>query len=188
MKLIIGVVVVITAVATWYFIANQQSEKNLQEEIAISSDLLSTALMPETESSGTPFAPEKIDAHLVIDNTLRNVSFCGTSYQVKRITIDGVDVIQRFAEIVSHKAAVQADLLSKGICADFSSFPPSSDSFAVARYDAKWQAINDDTVVVPARYIVSINRFTNLIVNYPSLQIEISGDTEGGTAIFGNLK
>jgi hypothetical protein len=44
----------------------------------------------------------KIDEHLTIDNTLRDVNFCGNTYKVKQIMIDGVDVIQRIAEIATN--------------------------------------------------------------------------------------
>lgn len=43
----------------------------------------------------------KIDEHLTIDNTLRDVNFCGQMYKVKQVLIDGVDVVQRVAEIAT---------------------------------------------------------------------------------------
>ena len=62
---------------------------------------------------GTPFVrpPEpvqatttqagQIDEHLFIDNTLKDVNFCGKIYQAKQIFIDGVDVVQRIAELAT---------------------------------------------------------------------------------------
>lgn len=44
----------------------------------------------------------KIDQHLTIDNTLRGVSFCGKIYQAEQVIIDGVDVVQRIAELATN--------------------------------------------------------------------------------------
>ena len=70
---------------------------------------------------GTPFVrpPEpvqatttqagQIDEHLFIDNTLRDVNFCGKMYRVKQVFIDGVDVVQQVAKLVTK------DLVPKNI-------------------------------------------------------------------------
>lgn len=52
-------------------------------------------IIPDTSPSG------KIDEHLTINNELRDVNFCGKTYKVKQVMIDGVDVVQRVAEIVT---------------------------------------------------------------------------------------
>jgi hypothetical protein len=43
----------------------------------------------------------RTDEHLTIDETLRDVNFCGKIYKVKQIKIDGVDVVQRVAELAT---------------------------------------------------------------------------------------
>ena len=55
---------------------------------------------PKEENLVTNVQSGKIDEHLTIDNTLRDVNFCGKVYQVKQVFIDGVDVVQRIADLV----------------------------------------------------------------------------------------
>lgn len=43
----------------------------------------------------------QVDEHLSIDETLKEVNFCGTTYKVKQVKIDGVDVVQRVAELAT---------------------------------------------------------------------------------------
>ncbi len=63
---------------------------------------------------GTPFVREpqpanptsttqvgQIDEHLFIDNALKDVNFCGKTYRVKQVKINGVDVMQRVADLVT---------------------------------------------------------------------------------------
>jgi len=47
---------------------------------------------------------EKIDEHLTINNELRDVNFCGKTYKVKQVLIDGADVVQRVAELANKDA------------------------------------------------------------------------------------
>lgn len=56
---------------------------------------------PEEKSTATTTQSGKIDEHLTIDNTSRALIFCGVPYQTKQVFIDGVDVIQRVASLVS---------------------------------------------------------------------------------------
>lgn len=49
-----------------------------------------------------------IDEHLTIDPTLREVNFCGNTYNVKQVMIDGVDVVQRIAEIAENNVKVES--------------------------------------------------------------------------------
>lgn len=56
---------------------------------------------PEEKSSATTTQLGKIDEHLTIDNTLRDVNFCGTIYRAKKVFIDGIDVVQRTAKLVT---------------------------------------------------------------------------------------
>ena len=56
---------------------------------------------PEPVSPTTTTQVGQIDEHLFIDNTLRDVNFCGKMYRVKQVKINGVDVVQRVAEIAT---------------------------------------------------------------------------------------
>lgn len=56
---------------------------------------------PESVSSVTTTQVGQIDEHLFIDNTLKEVNFCGKTYRVKQVMIDGVDVVQRIAELAT---------------------------------------------------------------------------------------
>jgi hypothetical protein len=67
---------------------------------------------PEEKSTATTTQIGKIDEHLTIDNTFRDVNFCGTTYKVKKIIIDGVDAVQRIADLVT---ASNLDYM-KGVC------------------------------------------------------------------------
>lgn len=61
----------------------------------------------------------KIDARLTVDNTLKSVSFCGTTFKTRQIIINGVDVGQRIAYLASSDQMgklPEGDSLGKGIC------------------------------------------------------------------------
>lgn len=56
------------------------------------------------ETNPPATAPELsgvIDEHLTINNELRDVNFCGKTYKVKQVLIDGVDVVQRIAKLTT---------------------------------------------------------------------------------------
>jgi len=63
-------------------------------------------------TSANPVQSGKIDEHLTINNTLRDVNFCGNIYRVKQVIIDGVDVVQRIAELATNAQFKQG----KGVC------------------------------------------------------------------------
>jgi hypothetical protein len=58
----------------------------------------------------------KIDEHLTIYNTLREVNFCGEIYKVKQVLIDGVDVVQRVAELATKDLIPEGKGSEKTIC------------------------------------------------------------------------
>jgi hypothetical protein len=62
----------------------------------------------------------QIDEHLFIDNTLKDVNFCGKTYRVKQVIIDGVDVVQRVAELATVGKVTEGATIdiSKNICDD----------------------------------------------------------------------
>lgn len=49
--------------------------------------------------------PARFDEHITIENTLRNMNFCGEIFTAKQIFIDGVDVLQRIAELATTQQA-----------------------------------------------------------------------------------
>lgn len=89
---------------------------------------------PNALSSSLPTSPtaattsvivskaNKIDEHLTIDETLREVNFCGTTYRAKQVFIDGVDVVQRIAQLVTTGQLIREsdkENLSESICSNF---------------------------------------------------------------------
>ncbi|MEY3784352.1 MAG: hypothetical protein RLZZ230_674 [Candidatus Parcubacteria bacterium] len=58
---------------------------------------------PDEPVASTTTQIGKIDEHLTINPTLREVNFCGNTYKVKQVMIDGVDVVQRIAELMPKK-------------------------------------------------------------------------------------
>jgi hypothetical protein len=74
--------------------------KNLLPEQPITEILLVTPLQEKPKAK--VLQSGKIDEHLTIDNTLRDIDICGTTYQVKQIFIDEVDVLQRISELLQN--------------------------------------------------------------------------------------
>lgn len=61
----------------------------------------------------------KIDAHLMIDNTLKNITFCGgPTLKTRQVIINGVDVGQRIAQLASSDAMgkVGNASIGNGVC------------------------------------------------------------------------
>ena len=74
------------------------------------------------EETTSPQPSGKIDEHLTIDNTLRDVNFCGKTYKVKQVFIGGVDVVQRVAELATEslipkdiKDGIYAEEICQGV-------------------------------------------------------------------------
>lgn len=89
-QLCVGVIIIIcTIVYLSENIAPQQNElPQLPAPAAVDTDIFASTLRAR-----------KIDEHLTVDTKLRDVNFCGTTYQSETVIIDGVDVIQRLAEL-----------------------------------------------------------------------------------------
>lgn len=74
---------------------------------------------PVAASSGNVTQSGKIDEHLTINNSPRDINFCGNTYRVKQVFIDGVDVAQRIAELATTKQIVEKGSgreLSEAVC------------------------------------------------------------------------
>ncbi len=89
------------------------SSTTVQSLVELSSATSYTEVA-ETDQSG------KIDDHLVVDNTLKNITFCsGLTLRTRQIFIDGVDVGQRIAQLASSDQmgrAANGDSIGEGVC------------------------------------------------------------------------
>lgn len=99
-----------------------KESKQLAEE---KNDYLSKATLYTEEKETKQFG--KIDEYLTVDNTLVNVTFCKTkTLKTRQIFIDGVDVVQRLAYIISNDLT-QKDFagneFGQGICNAIPSTP-----------------------------------------------------------------
>ena len=105
--MLIGIIVATLALAGFFFIKNSINKKAMEPCRPPRTDCLvldpkaTSYVPPEEEYSATTTPSGQIDEHLFIDNTLREVNFCGKMYQVRQVMIDGVDVMQRVAEILT---------------------------------------------------------------------------------------
>lgn len=112
----------------WEIITRKKTGKMLLSEpcdpVATTTDCskIVDVLPPPTvvaTTSANQIQSGKIDEHLTINNTLRDVDFCGKTYRVKQVIIDGVDVVQRIAELVRDQSFSQntkIKTLSDDIC------------------------------------------------------------------------
>lgn len=68
------------------------------------------------------FSREKINEPLLINNTTREVIFCGRKYMVKQVILDGVDVVQRIAQLAAEKVDINKNSVTLGgiICSSLS--------------------------------------------------------------------
>jgi hypothetical protein len=79
-------------------------------------ELSTASTYPEvasTQQSG------RIDEHLTVNNDLKGVSFCETSFKTRQIMINGVDVGQRIAQLASSDAmgkGANESSIGKGVC------------------------------------------------------------------------
>ncbi|MBI2120092.1 MAG: hypothetical protein HYT94_00530 [Parcubacteria group bacterium] len=181
--LVIGILAV-AAISGGAFFLSEKTKKIPPVETPPTAD---TAPEPEpAELSG------KIDEHLTINNEHRDVNFCGKTYKVKQILIDGVDVVQRVAEIANEfNAGEEQDVLrAKSICGEIeynlvyrvnSGVKLSPNEIEILG-PAVRNDISNSTV-----YILGISRFTNISIDSVS-QIKISTDGEAGSVVLGTLK
>lgn len=97
----LGIIALIVAgVWYWYTVTAQPAD--------------GTVVTNTPPSDTIPIHVPTSDEHLVIDETLRDVNFCGKTYKVKQIKIDGVDVVQRIAELATKD---QSNPAKKEVCA-----------------------------------------------------------------------
>lgn len=130
----------------------------------------------------------KIDAHLTIDNTLKELSFCGTSFKTRQIIINGVDVGQRIAQLASSDQMGKmsnGDSIGQAVC---NSMPHNVDytKGILEMRDVVTPQTNlssnpsDNYLVVIGSMAFAINPVTNEIFNI--------GAYDGTLVSIGNLK
>lgn len=102
--IIIGIVAVAVIFGVYCFVAKNKKISTVETPTVIDTSPVSVPV----EQSG------KIDEHLTINNELRDVNFCGKTYKVKQILIDGVDVVQRVAELAGENKKVSTFPKYKG--------------------------------------------------------------------------
>jgi len=90
----------IASVGWWSSTTNQNvtPTRNYQPSKHVSIKNIPLTVIATT----TPERSGVIDEHLTINNELRDVNFCGKIYKVKQVLIDGVDVVQRVAELATN--------------------------------------------------------------------------------------
>lgn len=199
--MLIGIIIV--AVLVVFFLVKTPVDKNAPQPCATntSTDCLkktpigtSYYVPPKEESSATTTQSGKIDEHLKIDNTLRDVNFCGKMYKVKQVMIDGVDVVQRIAEIANDKYSKgreQDVLQANAICGNIefsitrqnnTSQTPTLNELKI--YGPSIQNTSSEKII----YLFGIGGVLGFNIDYPSFQIKISKAEEGETTIIGTLK
>jgi hypothetical protein len=93
-RIIICIILAIILGAFWFYSSKPKAVDNVLPPITEQKPA-DNPVVTDTAQSG------KIDEHLTINNELRDVNFCGKTYKVKQVMIDGVDVVQRIAEILT---------------------------------------------------------------------------------------
>lgn len=121
-KIIIAVVITLIFFASLFLVLNYSPRRSsflklqelkpgwdLSENFFSSTTTDLTKIPPEilppqiiATTSTNPVQSGQIDGHLFVDNTLRDVELCGEKYRVKQVIIDGVDVVQRIAELAQN--------------------------------------------------------------------------------------
>ena len=122
-------------------------QKILQTAIALGTILLiglliygnpfSPSLPPEPEAPSLPKTGQ-IDEHLFIDETLKEVTFCGNRYLTKQIILDGVDVMEGLARIVNENYVGGEEELKKRGKVDFRGLPYLSYHICVNLYSSMY--------------------------------------------------
>jgi hypothetical protein len=175
--IIICIVLAIGLVAFWFFPSKPKSPVDNALPPIVEQKPADNPVVATTTQTG------KIDEHLTINNELRDVNFCGKTYKVKQVMIDGVDVVQRIAEITNkfNGGGEQDVLRAKSICGNIESGVTSNE------LKLEGPAIRNDKPEIIS-YSIGIGQFLALTIDYPSLEIKISKAEEGGFTVIGKLK
>jgi len=126
---------------------------------------------------------QKIDEHLTINNELRDVNFCGKTYKVKQVLIDGVDVVQRVAEFAKNPDSSSKSLkeFSASIC---SSVPFNQQE--IIEIENVMPFVRDKTDKKTATYGI-FAQFLHLAVNPEKNEIYKINDSDSSSEMIGKL-
>jgi hypothetical protein len=177
--------------------------KNIRKRIGSTrslDELTNKVLMGEFSPSSTMFHSLKdkvqekdfqsgiVDEHLTIDNTLRDIDFCGTTYQVKQIFIDEVDVLQRMSDLLKNSKLSPENKVAREFSLSFCkntsfSLPKELEigEISIYAYDLPPEQINEENktygIFTPIFFIAvrpSINQIYNVSA-YDGTHIPLMG-------------
>lgn len=169
----LGIIAILIFGTFWLFSPRQKREIPPEESQSVAEDTVADRSTPPQPQSG------RIDERLTIDETLRDVNFCGKTYKVKQILIDGVDVVQRVAELVTEDLIPKEKEMkesAEGICNNVYLNTPSipnpseTDENGVIQIDdvhvfvsADVDSKGDKIYVIPGAVFVYVNPAKNQI-------------------------
>jgi hypothetical protein len=124
--------------------------------------LIRKVVLATTTSQGEK---RKLDEHLVVDETFKSINFCGDIYLVKQILIDGVDVMQRIAELVTSEeiSGENGKQVVKEICEGV--------------YAAGYPPAEYNVTLMPEIFDYGID-FPNYLINLDTQQFGINAKTK----------
>lgn len=133
--------------------------------------------VPEPEQVG------QIDEHLFVNSTLREVVFCGKSYQVKQLVIDGVDVVQRVAELAKENKKIKEYPQYKGAREICNEIQKTYREQSPLKLDSHLGKVEGGKFV----YFLNIAGSTSFIIslNTNSISEEVSGPEFPDPGLFG---
>lgn len=112
---------VVAGLSVWFFnperkIRNEIAESGCDqsatttdcESITTITEQPKVVDVPIEDTSSTQSG--KIDEHLTVNNIYRDVDLCGEIYRGKQVIIDGVDVLQRVAELGRNESVPHKDI------------------------------------------------------------------------------
>lgn len=127
---------------------------------------------PKEESTATTTQVGKIDEHVIIDDTLRSVNFCDTTYQARQVFVDGVDVAPRIAVLLASSSA-----LNQAICANATYGVPPGGTLAITLGPVETSGQN-----------IYFGHFEAFRVDFLTGSISASKSEEGSSTVIGFLK
>lgn len=73
----------------------------------------------------------KVDQHVTVDPTLKDVTICGAHFKARQVVIDGVDVVQYLAKTLpqTHDTTRASESIQASICNTLGTSNPSRDTY-----------------------------------------------------------
>ena len=163
-----------------------RQDQEVEDQNRYISSATSYTEVKETNQSG------KIDEHLTIDNTFRNVSFCGDKVlKSRQIFIDGVDVVQRIAYLASNELTEKnfdGSTFGQGICNSMPGNVIYTKGILETRDVVTFDGMDDGSTVITGKtYIVFLSAM-QFAINPSTNAIFSVGGYAGRLTKIGNLK